>query len=486
MSSQRSICLRAITDLPTVMGRGAALAAGVLWLACALLTGPTAMAAAQQPATQPNAGPTEAAKTNVDAKIRELVGCYETRMTALDPTDAVIAANLPRLRENLALLHSELGRDKGRYPADCFMAEECIQWLDRDMKFYLDDCLEKGADPRTRVAGRWLPKTYWIERADIMGRYDLLVPRAYDPKRSWPLVISYQDNPNQDLIRQTPYILLRAVQKGYPKSLVRLENKTRSMLKDAMRELNIDPYRIYATGFSFGGRTCLMFAWRYPHWFAAIAPVCNDLRGPETPRVRYLKNVPSLLLHGDRDSFLATGRQVYAYLTDAECPAVFQTYPGGHNPVPIRQDVKVLTDFFDRHVMDPYPKRVSHIVEHKRYSRAFWVDAKLTKDAGGMQAAFEVRVGDANRVEVDANEQIAELDLYLNARLVDLDKPVTGVSGDKVLYAGPAGEKLTVALREAPDYPRDSGDMLWQDLVGIHDQVHGPCSTQPMGKPGGK
>ena len=477
MSSRRNTCLVVGLNLPIVT-RSRFLAAAVLWLACALPTTPAAVGASRQPTTRPDAGLAQASKTDVDAKIRELIGGYETRIAALDPTDTVVATSLPRLRENLALLRSEMGRDKSRYPADCFTFEECIQWLERDMKFYLDDCLEKGTDPRTRVAGRWLPKAYWIERADIMGRYDLLVPRAYDPKRSWPLVISYQDNPDQDLIRQTRYILLRAVQKGYPKSLVRLENKTRSMLKDAMRELNIDPYRLYATGFSFGGRTCLMFAWRYPHWFAAIAPVCNDLRGPETPRVRYLKNVPSLLLHGDRDSFLTTGRQVYAYLTDAGCPAVFQTYPGGHNPVPFRKDVKVLTDFFDRHVMDPYPKRVSHIIEHKRYSRAFWVDAKLIKDAGGMEAAFEVRVGDANRVEIDANEQIAELDLYLNSRLVDMNKPVTVVSGDKVLYSGPAVEKLTVPLREAPDYARDSGDTLWQDLVRIHDQVHGPCSTQ--------
>jgi len=479
MSGRRNTCLAVGLNLPIVT-RSRGLVVGFLWLACALPMIPTAVGASRQPTTQPDADPMPTAKTDVDAKIRELMGRYETRIAALDPTNAVVAANLPRLRENVALLRSEIGQDKSRYPVDCFTAEQCIDWLERDMKFYLDDCLEKGTDPRTRVAGRWLPKAYWIERADIMGRYDLLVPRAYDPKRSWPLVISYQDNPDQDLIRQTPYILLRAVQKGYPKSLVRLENKTRSMLKDAMRELNIDPYRIYATGFSFGGRTCLMFAWRYPHWFAAIAPVCNDLRGPETPRVRYLKNVPSLLLHGDRDSFLKTGRQVYAYLTDADCPAVFQTYPGGHNPVPFRKDVKVLTDFFDRHVMDPYPKRVSHIVEHKRYSRAFWVDAKLIKDAGGMAGAFEVRVGDANRVEIDANEQIAELDLYLDSRLVDMGKPVTVVSGDKVLYSGPAVEKLTVTLREAPDYARDSGDMLWRDLVRIHDQVHGAPSTQPI------
>jgi len=308
------------------------------------------------------------------------------------------------------------------------------------------------------------------------------VPRKYDPGQSWPIVISYQSNPDTKLIRETPYFLVRCVQKGYPKSLVRLENKTRSILKAVAREFNIDPFRVYATGFSYGGRTDLIFAWRYPHWFAAIAPVCNDLRNEQTPYVKQLKNVPTLLLHGDRDSFLRTGKQVHAYMVEAGCPVTFRTYKGGHDStVPFLRDLSMLTDFFDRHRMDPYPKLVSHIVEHKRYSRAFWVDAKLTKDSGRMEAIFEVRVRQGNRIEIEANEQIAELDLYLNEKLIDMSKPVTVLAGGKTLYQGPPRGKLTVKLREAPDYARDGGDALWEDLLKIRagKVLDSPHPAQP-------
>ena len=36
--------------------------------------------------------------------------------------------------------------------------------------------------------------------------------------------------------------------------------ETRTFLKGAARELNIDPFRVYATGFFYGGRTDLTTA----------------------------------------------------------------------------------------------------------------------------------------------------------------------------------------------------------------------------------
>jgi len=427
------ICRGAQGALPA-----AALALG-LWLASAGVAGcaPSAGAAAWPPAEYAETLKQQP-KTELDGTIRELIAGYEERIARLKPSDRLVKAGLGHLHEALELLYREYNRNHGRYPRDSFTAAECIDWVKQDLDFYLGECLEKGIAPAVKCRGRWQGRAYWIERADILGRY--------------------------------------------PKSLVRLENKTRSILKAVAREFNIDPFRVYATGFSYGGRTDLIFAWRYPHWFAAIAPVCNDLRNEQTPYVKQLKNVPTLLLHGDRDSFLRTGKQVHAYMVEAGCPVTFRTYKGGHDStVPFLRDLSMLTDFFDRHRMDPYPKLVSHIVEHKRYSRAFWVDAKLTKDSGRMEAIFEVRVRQGNRIEIEANEQIAELDLYLNEKLIDMSKPVTVLAGGKTLYQGPPRGKLTVKLREAPDYARDGGDALWEDLLKIRagKVLDSPHPAQP-------
>jgi len=405
-------------------------------------------------------------KTEADKAIKQLIAEYEARLAGLKRDDPLVKAYLPRLREKLIPLYLEYNQNKQRYRRDHFNPGECMNRLKTDMAFLLTN-LKAGKDPIAASAGRWQTKVCWIERINVMGHFDLIVPKAYEPSKSWPIVISYQDDPSDKEIRKTPYFLIRCIQKGYPTGLTYVENKTRTYLKDVARDYNIDPLRVYATGFSYGGHTDLTVAWRFPHWFAAIAPVCSDLRGEQAVCVKQLKNVPTLLLHGTGDSFLATGKVVHKYMVEAGCPVEFKTYPGGHSADPIfRGDISVLTKFFDKHVMDPYPKTVNHIVEHKRYSRAFWVDAKLVKDAGGMRAIFEVRAK-GNRIEIDANEQVAELDLYLNEKIVDMGKPVTVVAGGKTLHEGKPAKKLTIKLRDAPDYSRDGGDVLWQDILAI-------------------
>jgi len=449
-------------------------AIGLLLAAAAICAagGPPAGAAEIQPWP-----PTELAerlqappKTDVDKTIKQLIGDYAGRIAALDANSPLVKANLPRLRRNLLVLYREYNQDKARYRADFFSPATCIERLKMDMKNLLDEGLEKGRDPSANAVGRWNGKTCWVEGTNIMAKYSVTVGPAYDPAKPSPVIIAYQSGPDINLLRKAAptYLHVRGISKGYPKGLVAVENKTRAMLKDVAADFNVDPFRIYATGFSYGGRTDLILAWRHPHWFAAIAPVCSDLRGEQAPYVRQLKNVPALLLHGTGDSFLSTGKVVHQYMKAAGCPVEFQTYPGGHSAdLPFRKDVTMLTKFFDKHVMDPQPRTVSHIVEHKRYSRAFWVNARLARDAGGAEGIFEVRVKDGNRIEIDANEQIAALELDLNEKLVDMKKPLVVVAGDKTLFEGKPAAKVTIKLRDGADYDAGEGDRLWRELLEI-------------------
>ncbi len=477
------------------------LAAAVCALAWGVISAAAQQASEPWPLAEWAAKLKEEPKTEADKAIKELIATYEAKIAELKADDPLVRANLPRLRHKLAPFYQEYNQDKARYRGDHFSPAECAKRFETDMNFQFTS-LAAGKDPVAASAGRWQTRVAWIERTNVMGHFDLIVPRGYEPSKSWPLIISYQDDPDDKEVRQRSYFLIRAIQKGYPTGLTYVENKTRTYLKEAAREYNIDPLRIYATGFSYGGHTDLVVAWRYPHWFAAIMPICNDLRDKQTPYVRYLKNVPTFLVHGDHDAFLKTGQVIHKLMTEAGCPVAWATYPGGHNPVPFRGDVKMLTDFFDKHVMNPYPKTVSHVVEHRRYSRAFWVDAKLASDTGVASAAFEVSVKDGpagqaggSRIEVRTekvivedpasfkllpDDQIAELDLYLNDKLLDMSKPVTVVllpapgekeGKEKVLYQGLPKEKLTVKLREAPDYARDGGDTLWRDLMEIRAQA---------------
>jgi hypothetical protein len=218
--------------------------------------------------------------------------------------------------------------------------------------------------------------------------------------------------------------------------------------------------------------------------------VCSDLREkPDRNRrdlnVQYLPNVPTLMLHGEGDNFRRTGRIEYELMKRTGCNVTWKTYPGGHTPfLPFKKDVKLLTDFFDRHRLNPYPKKVVHLVQHKRYSRAFWADSTLVKDTGGIKAVFRVEVKSANHIEVEANELIASLDLYLNGKLVDMKKPVTVAAGKNVLYRGPAKAKVTVKLREGEKYQRTAQKPLWEELLAIRAKARAAKAATTTTKPG--
>ncbi len=313
----------------------------------------------------------------------------------------------------------------------------------------------------------------------------LSVPKGYTPEKAWPVVVSTQDNPAPERMKDTPYFLIHAGGKG-----MACTKKIRSELIALAGKYNIDPFRIYGTGFSRGGQEILIQAWRHPHWFAAVAPVCSDLREkPDRNRrdlnVKYLVNVPTLMLHGEGDNFRRTGLLGFQLMKEAGCDVTWKLYPGGHSPAkPFKEDVSLLTGFFGKHTLDPWPKRVVHLVEHKRFSRAFWVDAVLVKDAGNIKAVFDVRVTKGNRIEVKANELIASLDLHLSEKLVDMSKPVTVTAGDKTLYQGPASPEVTVKLREGVKYDRKPTKPLWQELLEIRAKAKAskPTTQPTIGK----
>ena len=290
------------------------------------------------------------------------------------------------------------------------------------------------------------------------------IPKNYTPEKSWPVIVCTQDGPSKELTSAAGYFLIHAGGIG-----VETGTKIRTYLLNCAKKYNIDPLRIYATSFSRGGHEILTQSWQFPDRFAAIAPVCNDLRRePKVLNVKYLVHTPTLLLHGTGDSFRNTGKRVLELMKQAGCNVAYQTYPGGHSPNPIyRKNLKPLTEFFEKHKLDPYPKTVVHLVAHKRYSRAFWVDSTPTRDAGKLKGFYKVTVKDGNRIEVEAGEDIAALQLYLNDRLVDMKKPVKIVSGGKTVYEGAAGSPLNVQLREGKKLWQRRRKPLWEEIAEV-------------------
>jgi predicted esterase len=79
------------------------------------------------------------------------------------------------------------------------------------------------------------------------------------------------------------------------------------ILDEATVRWNIDPSRIYLTGFSMGGFGTFQVACDSPETFAAIVPVAG---GGDLGRAERLKTVPTWAFHGDADDVVACENSV--------------------------------------------------------------------------------------------------------------------------------------------------------------------------------
>lgn len=85
------------------------------------------------------------------------------------------------------------------------------------------------------------------------------------------------------------------------------ENWFDTIYAEISTKYRIDPSRIYLTGMSLGGFGTWELANKYPHRFAAIAPLCG---GGKTEWIDNLDHIPTWVFHGTRD------RQVPVFRSD--------------------------------------------------------------------------------------------------------------------------------------------------------------------------
>jgi predicted peptidase len=74
------------------------------------------------------------------------------------------------------------------------------------------------------------------------------------------------------------------------------------LIRDSSKRYQIDPDRVYLTGFSRGGFGTFQTACAYPELFAAIVPVAG---GGEPEQAVSLTTVPTWALHGEADEVVA-------------------------------------------------------------------------------------------------------------------------------------------------------------------------------------
>jgi len=220
-------------------------------------------------------------------------------------------------------------------------------------------------------------QTGFLDRAIILHgveyRYQLYVPRAFDPTRRWPVILALHGGGTlgtngiqptsgglAEAIRQFPdrypaiVVFPHAHDDGFPVWQGPNGEAALIELDRAVREFSGDQNRVYLTGLSAGGNGAWYLAWRNPTRFAVALMVCSWVRafhgptnGKDYPAIapaaegdvyaavaRRLTPMPVWLVHGDADPIIDVGesRHLYAAFKSAGADVRLTELPGvGHS-----------------------------------------------------------------------------------------------------------------------------------------------------------
>ena len=148
--------------------------------------------------------------------------------------------------------------------------------------------------------------------------YLLYLPKDYDEKDSWPLVLflhgAGERGDDLELVKkhgppkmianghEFPFIVAspqcKKDQRWEPLPLL-------ALITDLESRYHVDPNRIYVTGLSMGGFGTWSLASFAPHKFAAIVPICG---GGERWYARQLSHLPIWAFHGTADQAVPVER----------------------------------------------------------------------------------------------------------------------------------------------------------------------------------
>ncbi|HVR01182.1 MAG TPA: prolyl oligopeptidase family serine peptidase [Polyangia bacterium] len=277
--------------------------AAVPWLvrlaACAVLTS-CACACARRPPAAPSVARSDAA-TPAGAPVPDL---DSARAAALASIAKAKGVPLPELARGVSLPSIE------RLVADADAVRANVTNTERDLDFVrrsfttargYADVLLGGEDPYDYARGAMV-KAYRSEWDGTLQPYALYVPRAYDARRAWPLVVALHGagSNHRHMLRRVfgldnrpgendeeasrnelpfpdvPALVVAPFGRGEVMGWDGLgEEDVLRVLADVRRAYKIDPRRISLTGLSMGGGGTWTIGLRHPELFAALAPVCG-------------------------------------------------------------------------------------------------------------------------------------------------------------------------------------------------------------------
>lgn len=314
--------------------------------------------------------------------------------------------------------------------------------------------------------------------------YSMYVPSGYDASRGWPLVISLHGH-SADHVLNMRRVLGRGNAPDEPDCRAKMcfpkmpdvdfliaspygfgsiwydgpaERDVLDVLADVRSKYNVDPDRIFLTGLSMGGEGTWSLATRYPHLFAAIAPVCPPMdhrlhavgRGPVldfeqqvydayTPyhHLRNLIHVPMKVFHGDADPTVPVdhSRKMVERARELGCHVRYVEYPGvGHNAWDPAYEDGAIFHWFKLLKRIERPATVEFATPSLRWPRSYWLRIDQIEARPGNAVIRADAVGD--RTIKIITDNVAAFTILLDEAPVDRSECLRVVLNSEEIYHG--------------------------------------------------
>ncbi|HRR82124.1 MAG TPA: hypothetical protein P5118_18230 [Planctomycetota bacterium] len=421
-------------------------------------------------------------------RVRLALEIYQ-HLVAANPADDELVRRRARVEQLLLAPRAFATRDKAERERLLFRIArsgasfEAIQGA-------LAECTEREPQKSGMVEGAFL-----VDELLARAAYVAYVPKTYDPRRPWPLILAFHRDGetakehyyNWETIAASDRAILFfpacPAKAGWRPAHL---NVVLSALRHATRIYNIDTNRVYAAGTGSGGSLAWAAAVRWPDRFAALAVRNAPLDEVSRLYLRSTVNLPTYLLvsqHAMPD-VIGSHREAYKAMDDWGYDVQREEVPGyARNPSLPELNTKVIA-WLESKARNPYTSRVRLVSFEAANAAAYWVaierfaptvfdpDRRLSfraplgqeyspeqmqmiylgemaKTLGQVIAA----VAPGNRINL-VTKHIEELTVYLDDRMVDLEKPVRIVANGEVVFQGQAQRSIE-QLFESARFHRD-------------------------------
>ncbi|MBI3595562.1 MAG: prolyl oligopeptidase family serine peptidase [Nitrospirae bacterium] len=357
------------------------------------------------------------------------------------------------------------------------LSDRPIAELESALLLTLDSSFQKSV-PTGMQRGRS------IRVGDDSMRYGLYVPPAYDPSRSYPLILCLHGagfDGDAYLDRWQPrlgedYLLACPTMEEGEWWTRQGEALVLAVLSDISRTYHVDPDRVFLTGMSNGGIGTYLIGLNHPDRFAALIPMAGAFPTALFPLLDNAKNTPLYIIHGSKDQVMPVqySRDVAAYLKRNGYPVIYREHDrvhpmaGGHY-FP-REELPDLLAWLKTQRRTSEPREPVVVRDRDHPGRDFWVRIDEIDSAAGSFWESEHHPGESRRLQQGAyarlkaqvsgntifmtTEHILRYSVLIPRHLVDLNKPVLVFTNGRVSFEQllrPDGRSLLEEARRRPD-----------------------------------